>query len=140
MRKFSDYLAIMILTPFAFGLSGSVMVKIQSAAARIELFKPLISFLIKSIPYVSMWMLFTIVYIVMPNTKVKFKYALVAGIFAGTVAMIFQALYQDLQIGVFRFNTLVWKYRRHPVVPSLAADYLADCTYGGRTILCLSEY
>ena len=106
MRKFSDYLAIMILSPFAIGLSGSVMVKIQSTAQDIELFKPLIVFMIKSIPYVSMWLLFTIVYIVMPNTKVKFKYALVAGVFAGTVAIIFQMLYQDLQIGVFRFNTL----------------------------------
>ncbi|MCK4747585.1 MAG: YihY/virulence factor BrkB family protein, partial [Bacteroidales bacterium] len=93
-------------SPFAIGVSGSVMVKIQSTAQEIELFEPLIVFMLKSIPYVSMWLLFTIVYIVMPNTKVRFKYALIAGIFAGTVAMIFQALYQDLQLGVFRFNTL----------------------------------
>lgn len=105
-RKFSDYLAIMVLGPFAIGLSGSAMVKIQSAAAEIELFQPLVVFLIKLIPFVSIWLLFTIVYIVMPNTKVRFKYGFIAGVFAGTVAMIFQALYQDLQIGVFRFNTL----------------------------------
>jgi membrane protein len=106
MRKFSDYLAIMILSPFAIGLSGSVMVKIQTTAMEYELLRPLIWFLIKSIPYLSIWSLFTIVYIVMPNTKVKFRYALIAGIFAGTVAMIFQSLYQNLQIGVFKFNTL----------------------------------
>ncbi len=106
MRKFSDYLAIMILAPFAIGLSGSVMLKIQSTAREMELFKPLIIFLIKSIPYVSMWLLFTLVYIVMPNTRVKFKYALIAGIVAGTGALIFQSLYQELQIGVMKFNTL----------------------------------
>lgn len=106
MRKFSDYLAIIIITPFAIGLSASVMVKIQSTAEELELFKPMVLFLIKLIPFVSMWLLFTIVYIVMPNTRVKFKYALVAGIFAGTVAIIFQSLYQDLQLGVWRFNTL----------------------------------
>jgi membrane protein len=105
LRKFSDYVAIMILSPFAIGLSGSVMVKIQTTAQEFELFKPVILLLIKSVPYVSIWLLFTIVYIVMPNTKVKFKYALVAGVFAGTVAVIFQALYQDLQIGVWKFNT-----------------------------------
>jgi membrane protein len=105
-RKFSDYLAIMILSPLAIGLSGSVMVKIQTAAQEFELFKRVIVFLIKSIPYVSIWLLFTIVYIVMPNTKVKFKYALVGGIFAGTVAVVFQTLYQGLQIGVWKFNTL----------------------------------
>jgi len=106
MRKFSDYLAIMIVTPFAIGLSGSFMVKIRSAADQYELIKPVLLFLIKSVPYVSIWLLFILVYIVMPNTKVKFKYALIAGIFAGTVALIFQSLYQDLQIGVWRFNTL----------------------------------
>jgi membrane protein len=106
MRKFSDYLAIMIISPFAIGLSGSFMVRIQSMAAEMELFKPLIVFLIKSVPYVSIWLLFTIVYIVMPNTKVKFSYALIAGVFAGTIAIIFQSLYQDLQIGVWRFNTV----------------------------------
>jgi len=106
MRKFSDYLAIMIITPFAIGLSGSFMVKIQSAATEFELFKPLIVMLIKSVPYLSIWLLFTIIYIVLPNTKVKFRYALIAGIIAGTVALIFQALYRDLQIGVMRWGTL----------------------------------
>jgi len=105
-RKFSDYLAIMIISPFAIGLSGSMMVKIQTAAEEFHLIAPVVQFLIKSIPFISIWLLFTIVYIVMPNTKVKFKYGLIAGVFAGTVAMIFQALYQDLQIGVFKFNTL----------------------------------
>ncbi len=106
MRKFSDYLAIMILSPFAIGLSGSFMVKIQSAANEIELLRPLMSQLIKSVPYVSIWILFTIVYIVMPNTKVKFKYAVIAGIIAGTIALVFQSLYQGLQLGVLRWGTL----------------------------------
>jgi membrane protein len=106
MRKFSDYLAIMILSPFALGLSGSATVKIQSAATDFEMIKPLAEILLKSVPYLSIWILFTIIFIVMPNTKVKLKYALVAGIFSGTIAMIFQYLYQELQIGAFRFNTL----------------------------------
>lgn len=105
-RKFSDYLAIIILAPFAVGLSGSMMVKIQSTAMEFEAISWILQTLLKSVPYVSIWALFTIVYIVMPNTKVKFKYALIAGIFAGTIAIIFQSLYQDLQIGVWRFNTL----------------------------------
>lgn len=105
-RKFSDYLAIIILTPFAIGLSGSMMVKVQTMANEFEFLKPFIVILIKSVPYLSTWILLTIVYIVMPNTKVRFKHALIAGVIAGTVVVLFQALYQDLQIGVWRFNTL----------------------------------
>lgn len=106
MRKFSDYLAIMILSPFAIGLSGSYMVRIQSAANDFEFLKPIIVMLIRSVPYISIWILFTFVYIVMPNTKVKFKYALIAGVIAGTIALIFQSLYQSLQIGVMKWGTL----------------------------------
>jgi membrane protein len=96
----------MILSPFAIGLSGSFMLRIQSAANEFEIFKPIIVTLIKSVPYVSIWSLFTIVYIVMPNTKVKFKYALIAGVIAGTIALIFQSLYTTLQIGVMKWGTL----------------------------------
>ncbi len=105
-RKFSDYLAIIIISPFAIGLSGSMKVKIQTMADQFEFLKPLVVWLIKSVPYVSIWILLTLVYIVMPNTKVKFKNGLIAGFIAGTVAVLFQSLYQDLQIGVWRFNTL----------------------------------
>jgi membrane protein len=105
-RKFSDYLAMIIISPFALGLSGSMMLKIKTMADEFEFFKPLLVLLIKSVPYLSMWILFTIVYIVMPNTKVKFRNALIAGVIAGTAAVVFQTLYQALQIGVWRFNTL----------------------------------
>jgi membrane protein len=106
LRKFSDYLAIIILTPFAIGLTGSFLVKIQTTAEELEYLKPLVVTLMKAVPYISMWLLFTIVYIVMPNTKVKFRNALIAGIIAGTVAILFQSLYQNLQIGVMRWGTL----------------------------------
>jgi membrane protein len=106
LRKFSDYLAIMIITPFAIGVSGSFLVKMQTTAAELEYLKPLVVTLMKAVPYLSMWILLTMVYVVMPNTKVKFRNALVAGIIAGTVAILFQSLYQDLQIGVMRWGTL----------------------------------
>jgi len=106
IRKFSDYLAIIILTPFAIGLAGSFLVKMETKAEQLEYLKPLVVSLIKAVPYVSMWLFFTIVYIVMPNTKVKFRNALIAGIIAGTAAILFQSLYQDLQIGVMRWGTL----------------------------------
>jgi len=105
-RKFSDYLAMIIISPFAIGLTGSMRVKIETMADQFEFLRPLIVTLIKTVPYLSIWILFTIVYIVMPNTKVKFKNGLIAGIIAGTVAVLFQSLYQELQIGVWRFNTL----------------------------------
>ncbi|MDF1571628.1 MAG: YihY/virulence factor BrkB family protein [Bacteroidales bacterium] len=111
IRKFSDYLAMMIITPFAIALSGSITVKINQAANNFEFIQPML----KVVPYASIWLLFTVIYIVMPNTKVKFKYALVAGIVAGTLSMLVQWGYFEFQIGVTRFNTLYGSFAAIPL-------------------------
>lgn len=111
IRKFSDYLAMMIITPFAIAVSGSITVKINQAANNFEFIQPML----KLVPYASIWLLFTIIYIVMPNTKVKFKYALAAGVVAGTLSMLVQWGYFEFQIGVTRFNTLYGSFAAIPL-------------------------
>jgi membrane protein len=111
IRKFSDYLAMMIITPFAIALSGSITVKINQAANNFEFIQPML----KLVPYASIWLLFTIIYIVMPNTKVKLKYALIAGIVAGTLSMLVQWGYFEFQVGVTRFNTLYGSFAAIPL-------------------------
>jgi membrane protein len=111
IRKFSDYLAMMVITPFAIALSGSFTVKINQAANNFEFIQPIL----KLVPFASMWLLFTLIYIVMPNTKVKFKYALIAGIVAGTLYMLLQWGYFELQVGVTRFNTLYGSFAAIPL-------------------------
>jgi len=111
IRKFSDYLAMMIIAPFAIAVSGSITVKINQAANNFEFIQPML----KLVPYVSIWMLFSVVYIVMPNTKVKFKYALIAGIIAGSLSMLVQWGYFEFQIGVTRFNALYGSFAAIPL-------------------------
>jgi membrane protein len=86
-------------------------VKINQAANNFEIIQPML----KLVPYASIWLLFTIVYIVMPNTKVKFKYALIAGIVAGTLSMLVQWGYFEFQVGVTRFNTLYGSFAAIPL-------------------------
>ncbi|MEX0986391.1 MAG: YihY/virulence factor BrkB family protein [Bacteroidales bacterium] len=111
VRKFSDYLAMMIISPFAIAISGSFTVKISQAANNFELIQPML----KLVPWASICLLFTVVYIVMPNTKVKFKYAVIAGIVAGTLSMLVQWGYFEFQIGVTRFNTLYGSFAAIPL-------------------------
>ncbi len=111
IRKFSDYLAMMIISPFAIALSGSITVKINQAANNFEIIQPML----KLVPYASIWLLFTIIYIVMPNTKVKFKYALIAGVVAGTLSMLVQWGFFEFQVGVTRFNTLYGSFAAIPL-------------------------
>jgi len=96
-RKLVDYFAMMLIAPLFFIFSSAFTVflttQIPQISAEIKLLgwiSPLIMFLVKLIPYLLIWMLFTLLYMVMPNTKVKFTSALVAGIIAGTLFQLAQ--------------------------------------------------
>ncbi len=69
----------------------------------LEAVGPFIFFLINLIPYILVWVLFTGIYAFMPNTRVTFKSAMLAGVVAGTI-------YQLLQIGYIEFQSHVTSY------------------------------
>jgi membrane protein len=121
-RKFSDYLAIMLISPIFIILSGSVTVfittqveQITQRVALLGVFSPLISFMLKFLPYILIWMLFTFLYIIMPNTKVNFKAGLVGGIVAGTLYQIAQGAYISFQIGAARYNAIYGSFAALPL-------------------------
>ena len=71
-----------ILIVVSGGLSIFVGTMLKSMADFV-LLAPILKFLIRLIPFVLTWLMFTGLYIFMPNTKVKFKHALISGILAG---------------------------------------------------------
>lgn len=112
-RKFSDYIAMMLFAPILFIMSSSAQVAIikmlnivTTDSSIIGYVGPFITFLIKIIPYILIWLLFTLVYVVMPNTKVKFGSAFVAGIIAGSAFQLLQWGYFHFQIGFSKYNTI----------------------------------
>jgi membrane protein len=122
-RKFSDYLAIMLISPILVLMSGSATVfittqleQITQKVALLGVFSPLISFLLKFMPYVLIWVLFTILYIIMPNTKVNFKAGLLGGVVAGTLYQIAQGAYISFQIGAARYNAIYGSFAALPLL------------------------
>jgi len=112
-RKFTDYLSIMLIAPILIILSSSItifiitnMSEFMERAPILASFKWLVSFLIKSIPYILTWLMLTLLFIVMPNVKVRFTPALISGIIAGTLLKILQWLYLDLQYGITRLSAI----------------------------------
>jgi membrane protein len=121
-RKFSDYLSIMLISPIFIIMSGSVTVfitteveQITQRIALIGMFSPLIFFMLKLLPYILVWMLFTFLYILMPNTKVNFKAGLVGGIVAGTLYQIAQFAYIGFQIGAARYSAIYGSFAALPL-------------------------
>ena len=58
----------------------------------------------------------SILYMVMPNTKVKFSSAMVAGIIAGTLFQVVQWGYIFFQIGVSRYNAIYGSFAALPLL------------------------
>jgi len=121
-RRFTDYLALVILCPIFFILSGAATVLVT---AQVQAFLNAVSFLgflsiallplLRLLPYCLGWALFAFVYIYMPNTKVNLKSGLVAGIVAGTLYQIVQWLYISFQIGVTRYSAIYGSFAVLPL-------------------------
>jgi membrane protein len=110
VRKFTDYLSIMIIAPVLLIMSGSVTVFIVAQVSALSsqvglenVATPAISLGLSLAPYVLLWLLFTVVYMIMPNTRVHLGSALLAAILAGSA-------YQFLQIGYVKFQIYVTSY------------------------------
>ena len=88
-RKFTDYLTIMLVAPIFIILSSSITFIISknlneflNQASILSYFKPVISSLVRFTPYLLTWIVLTLLFIVMPNAKVKFVPALLSVIIA----------------------------------------------------------
>ena len=121
-RKFSDYLAVMMIGPVLVVASSSATVFLASQITLLTekiglagVFAPLISLGLKLSPYVLIWILFTVIYVLMPNTKVSFKAGFTAGMIAGTIFQIVQWAYITFQIGVTGYNAIYGSFAALPL-------------------------
>lgn len=121
-RMFGDYLALIIICPVLLILSSSTTVFITTQVSVIlekftvlGCFSSFIFFLLKLLPYMLMWFLFTFLYIFIPNARVRFSSGLVAGIIAGTIFQIVQWAYITFQIGVVHYNTIYGSFAALPL-------------------------
>jgi membrane protein len=121
-RKFSDYLSVMILGPILLIISSSVAVLVATQikvivqkVSFLGVFAPVITFLLQLLPYVSIWTLLTVVYLLMPNTKVPLKSGILAGVATGTIYQIVQWIYIKFQIGVSGYGAIYGSFAALPL-------------------------
>lgn len=121
-RKFSDYLSIMLVCPILFIMSSSVTVVITSQVTliveKLAFLGPVGTLIITSLqilPYAVIWVMFTFIYVFMPNTKVNFRSGLMAGIVAGTIYQVVQWAYIAFQIGVSKYGAIYGSFAALPL-------------------------
>jgi len=122
-RQVTDYLAVIILVPVLFIVSSSATVlattglnDILSRSDMLEGLKPVVSFLVKLIPFILLCTLSTAAFLAMPNTRVKFRSAIVAGLIAGIALQVLQILYVESQMGLTRLGTIYGTFAAIPLL------------------------
>jgi membrane protein len=122
VRKISDYLSLMILLPLLFVISSAATVVVSGRIQVILDHLGLMGYLgqllrvaLGLMPLVVTWIMFTLLYVFMPNTRVRFRPALIAGVAAGTAYQAFQMVYVAFQIGMARYNAIYGSFAALPL-------------------------
>lgn len=142
-RKITDYFSMFLLLPILIVVSGGLSIFMSTVVKSMESFvvlAPFLKFLVRLIPFALTWGMFTALYVFIPNTKVKFKHALISGIVIGTAYQAFQFLYISGQISVTKYNAIYGSFAAIPLfllwlqISWTICLFGVELTYAGQNI------
>ena len=121
-RKLSDYLSLMMLAPVLLIASSSITVFIKTKITWFievihlpEFGTKLVLFAMSFSPLLIMTILFSFIFIFMPNQKISMKAGIVAGVITGILYQLVQSAYLSLQIGVSSYNAIYGSFAALPL-------------------------
>ena len=134
-RKITDYFSMILLLPLLVILSSGLSIFFTTVMKNMQefvLLAPILKFVVRLIPFLLTSAMFTALYIFMPNTNVKFRYAIFPGIIAGIAFQGFQYLYIGSQIGISRYNAIYGSFAAIPMFLLWAQISWSICLYGAQ--------
>jgi membrane protein len=113
-RRFSAYMALIIIVPILLLTANSAYIGIRT---EVELFTGnLVAELLFGFLSVAIVVfMFSIIYFVLPNTDVKYKNALKAGVVAGIGFSLFQVIYVSIQGNLSAYNAIYGTFAAIPL-------------------------
>jgi membrane protein len=115
-RRIIDYMALFLILPILMTVSGGFSVLISTIQHTIigesRLFTPMM----KAMPFLISSIVFAIIYILLPNTKVRLINGLSAGCIGGCLFQLFQMLYINGQILVSKYNAIYGSFAALPLL------------------------
>ena len=104
-RQFTDYIAVVVITPILW-VVGSTAGRYAGHLLGIDSFGALYTLLSGAVSLLVIWAMFSFIYVVVPNTRVRLGSAVMAGIVAGTLFLAFQWGYVWLQRYMTSYNAI----------------------------------
>ena len=118
-QKMTDYIAICLMVPILMICSSGAsifMSTIVQDKLNLPFLTPLINNLLELAPLVLAWLAFSLSYCLIPNTKVTFKYAAIAGAVSAVAFQILQLLFVNGQIYVTKYNAIYGSFAFLPLM------------------------
>ncbi len=118
-RKISDYTAMLLILPVLMLCASGISLLLSStlnAIFHFEFMTPVISLLLEAASWAMTFLFFAAVYMLIPNTKVKFFNALISGVFAGTGFLILQWLFVNGTLYVTKYNAIYGSFAFLPLM------------------------
>ncbi len=113
-RQWSDYIAIVMIVPILWVVASAV----GSYAEQLLGFSNRWGYMLLSrvASMIVIWVMFTILYMAIPNARVRVRSALMAGIVAGTAFLLFQWGYIYLQRWMTSYNAIYGSFAALPLL------------------------
>ncbi|MDE5642661.1 MAG: YihY/virulence factor BrkB family protein, partial [Muribaculaceae bacterium] len=118
-RKITDYTSMLLILPVLMICSGGLSVLISTTLDSIFHFSfmtPVISLILDGASWVLTFLFFTAAYMLIPNAKVKFKNAFIAGVFAGIGFRVLQWIFVSGQMYVAKYNAIYGSFSFLPLM------------------------
>jgi membrane protein len=113
-RTFADYFLIILLLPFVVAAVMGVLAALESEA--VSRAAGPFAFVLGLGQYALVIVVFTSLYRFVPNTTVKFRYALLAGVVAGSLWVLLSWGYVQFQFGLTRYTMVLSAFAQFPVL------------------------
>lgn len=118
-QKFTDYIAICLIIPILIVCQSGISIFMSDVIQEnilLPFLSPLIGYILEFVPFILGWIAFTFSYYLIPNTKIQFKYAAVAGFVAAVGFQIIQLLFINGQIYVSKYNAIYGSFAFLPLL------------------------
>lgn len=119
VRKFADYFATLFMSIIFVIAASSITVylssKLHSYVTHYESLQPIYTIWLFMLPLILSWAFFSFLYIFLPNTRVPWYSAVIAGVFGGTLYQLTQFFYIKFQIGVASYGAIYGSFAALPL-------------------------
>ena len=113
VRKYSDYITVVIIAPLLWIVATSVGTYTRDMLGIEGVWW--LNMASKLFSLMLVWAMFTVIYIVLPNTKVRLRAAIMAAVFAGTGFYLFQTLFIFLMKWMTSYSAIYGSFAALPL-------------------------